>query len=92
MESALRPDDLSPEEYDPEPEPTTWSMPEREPADLTDFVELPLFASAAATPGNGASPEPSPDEPGAATPEPSPVTPAGRNGGDAEAGQQLRLL
>jgi hypothetical protein len=76
-----------------------WAMPERETADLTEFVDLPLFGSAAAAApsGNGANPEPSPAEDEAATPEPSAVTPAGRDGDYAEEttpaqGEQLRLL
>jgi len=71
VESALRPDDLAPEEPGPEPEPMPWSMPEREPTDLTEFVELPLFAPmATATPsGNGASAKPEADEGEAATPQ-----------------------
>jgi len=52
-------------------------MAEREPTDLTEFVDLPLFGSAVAAPsGNSASPEPAPDEPEA-------VTPADRDGSDA---------
>jgi len=99
VEAALRPDDLAPEKPEPESQPMPWSMPEREPADLTEFVELPLFASAAvATPsGNGARPE----EP-AHEGEPSPVAqpaaiPGGQRDDGAEDtlpanGQQLRLL
>src|SRR3990172_7001715 len=64
VEAALWPEDLTPEEPEAEPQPGPWAMPEREPTDLTAFVELPLFAPApAATPsGNGASPEPLPAE------------------------------
>jgi hypothetical protein len=92
VESALRLDDLAPEEYEPEPEPVPWAMPEWGPADLTEFVDLPLFGSATtATPsGNGGPPASPPNEAEA-------VTPAGRDGGDAEEttateGEQLRLL
>lgn len=67
--------------------------------DLTDFVELPLFGSAAAAApsGNGASPEPSPYEPETPMPEPPTVKAAGEDGADTEEmplveGKQLRLL
>lgn len=99
VEAALRPDDLAPEEFESEPEPTPWSTPGREPADPTEFVELPLFASVAATPsGNGGTPDPPSAEAEPTTPEPTGVTPADRDGDDAEdatpatEGEQLRLL
>ena len=99
VEAALRPDDLAPEEPEPEPQPGPWAMPEREPTDLTAFVELPLFASmpTAMPSGNGARPEPPSAEAEPTTPEPSAVGSAGRDGSDAEEtppaeGKQLRLL
>lgn len=99
VESALRPDDLAPEEYEPAPEPTLWSMPDREDGDLTQFVDLPLFGSAAAaTPsGNGASSESPSTEAQPATAEASAVTPARRKDSCVEEalateGEQLRLL
>lgn len=71
----------------------------------TEFVELPLFGSAATavTPsGNGASPEPLPPDREGVTHEPLAVTPAARDGDDGEEatsedapltdGEQLRLL
>ena len=98
VEAALRPDDLAPEEFESGPTPVPWTMPGQEPTDLTEFIELPLFASAAAAPppGNGASPESPCADDEVATLEPSAVTPAGQEGGGAEEtpaeGEQLRLL
>ncbi|MFQ5809872.1 MAG: hypothetical protein ACE5JM_09660 [Armatimonadota bacterium] len=99
MEAALRPDDLAPEEPEAERGPVSWAMPGRDLADLTEFIDLPLFGSVAAPPpsGNGASPEPAPDEPPAVTPTDGETTPAGRDGSDADEtpvtdGEQLRLL
>jgi len=100
VEAALRPDDLAPEEPEAEPQPALWIMPEREPSDLTAFVELPLFASVtAATPsGNGDRPEEPPAAEGeAVVPEPLAVASTADGRDDAEEtppaeGQQLRLF
>jgi hypothetical protein len=100
VETALRPDDLAPEEFESDPEPVPWAMPERESADLMEFVELPLFASATtATPsGNGESPQSPSPEGQPAAPQLSAVAAAGRDrDGDTEEtpaadGGQLRLL
>jgi hypothetical protein len=99
VEAALRPEDLAPEEPEAKPQPAHWTMSEREPADPTEFVELPLFASmpTAMPSGNGARLEPPSAEAETAMPELSAVASTAPGHDEREEtppveGEQLRLL
>ena len=98
IEAALRPDDMTPEEPEPEPDPTLWLMPEREDGDLGALIGLPLFQAAV-----GEAPSRNGDRPEAPAPADEPVAEeraaaavVGSESGADETppteGQQLRLL
>jgi hypothetical protein len=97
VEATLRPEDLIPEEPEPEWKPVPFALPEREDGDLSALVGLPLSQAAAglAPSGNGDRPEEPPEADEPVAQERAAAVVRSESGADETPpiqGQQLRLF
>ncbi|HXH20629.1 MAG TPA: helicase-related protein [Dehalococcoidia bacterium] len=98
VEAALQPDDMTPEEPQPEPEPARFLLPERRDSGLSALLGLPLVRAAVrlTPPPNGDQPQepPAADEPAVEKRAAATVFGSESRGEDPPPpeGQQLRLF